>query len=99
MLACVLVQSIYNCSQRVTPVTSWISRSVCVQFVNKDIIPLDGPATIKAAYKLWKQTGSKQKQQPANNEKWQRLSKAETVPPKSSDTLKVHAQAASEDQV
>ncbi|DBA91541.1 hypothetical protein WJX77_003797 [Trebouxia sp. C0004] len=32
-----------------------------IQFVNQDIIPLDGPATIKAAYKLWKQTGSKQK--------------------------------------
>jgi len=61
-----------------------------LQFVNKDIIPLDGPTTIKAAYKLWKQTGSKQKQQ--------RLSKAETAPPKTSDTLKVHAQAASEDQ-
>ena len=71
-----------------------------LQFVNKDIIPLDGPATIKAAYKLWKQTASKQKRQPAS-EKWQRLSKAETglVPPKTSDTLKVHAQAASEDQV
>lgn len=68
-----------------------------LQFVNKDIIPLDGPTTIKAAYKLWKQTGSKQKQQPAS-EKWQRLSKAETAPPKTSDTLKVHAQAASEDQ-
>jgi len=67
-----------------------------LQFVNKDIIPLDGPATIKAAYKLWKQTGSKQKRQPAS-EKWQRLSRAETVPPKTSDTLKVHAQAASED--
>ena len=69
-----------------------------LQFVNKDIIPLDGPATIKAAYKLWKQTASKQKRQPTS-EKWQRLSKAETVPPKASDTLKVHAQAASEDQV
>jgi len=68
-----------------------------LQFVNKDIVPLDGPATVKAAYKLWKQTGSKQKPQPAG-EKWQRLSKAEIAPPKSKDTLKVHAQAASEEQ-
>ena len=68
-----------------------------LQFINKDIVPLDGPATVKAAYKLWKQTGSKHRPQSAG-EKWQRLSKTEAASPKTNDTLKVHAQAASEDQ-
>lgn len=43
-----------------------------------------------------RQVASRHGNQPS--EKWQRLSKAETVPPKTSDTLKVHAQAAPEDQ-
>ena len=68
---------------------------VCVvmQFVNKDIVPTDGPAIVKAAYKMWKQTGRKQKPQ-ATGEAWQRLSKAEAANVKAAQPVAMHAQAA-----
>ena len=68
---------------------------VLLQFVNKDIVPIDGPATVKAAYKLWKQSG-RQVPPAAAGAKWTRLSKADVVPPKNPDSLTVHAQAAGE---
>lgn len=64
-----------------------------IQFVNKDIVPIDGPAIVKAAYKMWKQTGSKQKPQ-ANGEAWQRLSKAEANNVKTAEPVAMHAQNA-----
>lgn len=68
-----------------------------LQFVNKDLVPIDGLATVKAAYKLWKQSGGKQKPQ-ATGEKWARLSKADIVSSKDMEGLKVHAEAAAQDQ-
>lgn len=69
-----------------------------IQFINKDIVPIDGPLTVRAAYKLWKQSNHHQKPQVAG-EKWVRMSKAEAVSPKTNDTPYVHAQtASSEDQ-
>ena len=64
-----------------------------LQFVNKDIVPTDGPVIVKAAYKMWKQTGRKQKPQ-ATGEAWQRLSKAEANNVKTAEPLAMHAQAA-----
>lgn len=63
-----------------------------LQFVNKDIVPIDGPATVNAAYKLWKQSG-KQVPPAAPGTRWTRLSKAEVTSPKNPDSLAVHAQA------
>lgn len=68
-----------------------------LQFVNKDIVPIDGPAIVKAAYKLWKQSGGKQRPQAAG-ERWNRLSKADIVSPKDTDSLAMHAEAATNDQ-
>ena len=65
-----------------------------LQFVNKDIVPIDGPATVKAAYKLWKQSGSKQQPQ-ADGQRWTRLSKADTASTK--DSLNVHAETVAHD--
>lgn len=67
-----------------------------LQFVNKDIVPIDGPATVRAAYKLWKQSG-KQVPAAAAGAKWTRLSKAEVAPPKNIDSLTVHAQTAGDE--
>lgn len=67
-----------------------------LQCVNKDIVPIDGPATVKAAYMLWKQSG-RQVPPAAAGAKWTRWSKAEVVPPKNPDSLTVHAQAAGEE--
>ena len=61
--------------------------------MNKDIVPIDGPAIVKAAYKMWKQTGRKQKPQ-ANGEAWQRLSKAEANNVKTAEAVAMHAQTA-----
>ena len=72
------------------------SFAALLQFVNKDIVPIDGPAIVKAAYKLWKQSG-RQVPPAAAGAKWTRLSKAEVIPPKKPDSLTVHAQAAAEE--
>ena len=70
--------------------------TVLLQFINKDIVPIDGPATVKAAYKLWKQSG-RQVPPAAAGAKWTRLSKADVVAPKNHDSLTVHAQASGEE--
>lgn len=67
-----------------------------IQFVNKDIVPIDGPATVNAAYKLWKQSG-KQLPPPAASTKWTKLSKAEVLSTKNPDSLTVQAEAVGKD--
>lgn len=67
-----------------------------LQFVNKDIVPIDGPATVNAAYKLWKQSG-KQLPPPAASTKWTKLSKAEVLSTKNPDSLTVQAEAVGKD--
>ncbi|KAL3137637.1 hypothetical protein ABBQ38_004914 [Trebouxia sp. C0009 RCD-2024] len=63
-----------------------------IQFVNKDIVPINGPAIVNAAYKLWKQSG-KQPPPQAAGAKWTRLSKAEVPSAKKPDSLTLQAEA------
>ena len=91
------LEGIAECLQQGLVLLETITFSVVLlQFVNKDIVPIDGPATVKAAYKLWKQSG-RQTPPAVAGAKWTRLSKAEMVPSKNPDSLTVHAQAPGEE--
>lgn len=90
-------QRLSNPSSREGPAADGVCRELThglamLQFVNKDIVPINGPAIVNAAYKLWKQSG-KQPPPQAAGAKWTRLSKAEVPSAKKPDSLTLQAEA------
>lgn len=55
--------------------------------MNKDIVPMEGLAVVKNAYKLWKQHDKKKQKSTSTSENWSRLSKAEVNMPAQDDRM------------
>ena len=60
--------------------------------MNKDIVPIDGLAVVKDAYKLWKQHDKKKQTPQATSSNWSRLSKADVISPRPTNGDNFNAQ-------
>lgn len=60
--------------------------------MNKDIVPIDGLAVVKGAYKLWKQHDKKKQKSQAASPNWSRLSKADVSSPRPTDAVQTDAE-------
>lgn len=60
--------------------------------MNKDIVPVDGLMVVKHAYKLWKKYDRHQQKAQSSGKNWSRLSKAEPIGQKLTDTIKASVQ-------